>query len=105
MESITIATSLLSGIQEGVAQFSNKYIAYATDYGIYAMEAIFGLILLASLISVLGMLSTHIFDLLKCTKMVNGGWVLFGLTYFAVVGVLFMMLVVGGVSYCFCDYF
>lgn len=66
------------------------------------MEAAFGLILLGSIISLLGVISTHIFDLFTCKKMVNGGWILFGFIYFAVVGVMMLFLVVGGVSQSFC---
>jgi uncharacterized membrane protein len=102
LQSITGVTSLLNKIQVGLTTFSNNYIAYATNYGIYVMEAIFGLILLASMISLLGLLSTHIFDLLKCIKMVHGGWALYGFAYFAVVGVTFAILVIGGVSNSFC---
>lgn len=105
LQSITGVTSLLSNLQVGLTKFSNDYLSYASNYGIYVMEAIFGLILLGSMISLLGLLSTHIFDLLKCIKMVHGGWVLYGFMYFAVVAVMFAMLVIGGVSNSFCEYF
>jgi hypothetical protein len=37
--------------------------------------------------------------------MVHAGWVLFGLQYFGVLIVLMAFLIVGGASYCFCQYF
>jgi hypothetical protein len=80
-------------------------VRYATDYGIYAMEAAFGLILLASLMSLLGVISTHLFDLFKCTRMVHAGWVLLGIGYLTVLAVMLAMLAIGGVSHSFCDYF
>jgi hypothetical protein len=61
--------------------------------------------LLGSLISLLGMISSHIFDLFTCKKMVNIGWGLFGLTYVAVMAVMVFFMVIGGVSNSFCTYF
>lgn len=105
LESITVASSLLTKINVSLDFFKNQYLRYATDYGIYIMEAAFGLILLASLMSVLGVISTHLFDLFKCTKMVNAGWILLGLGYLCVLAVLIVMLVIGSTSLTFCQYF
>lgn len=105
LESITVASSLLTKINVSLDFFKNQYLRYATDYGIYIMEAAFGLILLASLMSVLGVISTHLFDLFKCTKMVNAGWILLGLGYLCVLAVLIVMLVIGSTSHTFCQYF
>ena len=82
----------------------DKYFNYVSNYGIYAMEAIFAVILLGSLIFLLGMVSSHIFDLFSCSKMVNGGWCLFGFVYAGVLVILLFFLMVGGSSYLFCDY-
>lgn len=102
LESITVASSLLTNIQAYLDVFKTKYLSVALDKGIYIMEGIFGLILLASLMSVLGVISTHLFDLFKCTKMVNAGWVLLGFGYLLVLAVLILMLIIGGTSHTFC---
>ena len=52
-----------------------------------------------------GMISSHVFDLFTCKKMVNGGWCLLGLFYFGVVGSMVFLMIIGGVSHVFCDYF
>ena len=69
------------------------------------MEGIFGIILLSSLMLLLGVISSHIFDLFSCKRMVNGGWCLLGLIYIGVVGIMVSFMVVGGVSHVFCQYF
>lgn len=40
-----------------------------------------------------------------CRKFVHTGWVLFGLVYFGILFVLYMLLSVGGLTYNFCQYF
>jgi hypothetical protein len=105
LNSITQATDVLANVNAALNVFSTTYLAYMTDYAIYAMEAVFGVILLGSLMLLLGMISSHVFDLFTCKKMVNGGWCLLGLLYFGVVGSMVFLLVIGGVSHVFCDYF
>ena len=63
------------------------------------------MVLLSSLMLLLGVVSSHVFDLFSCKKMVNGGWCLLGVIYVGVVGVMVSLLVVGGVSHVFCGYF
>jgi len=62
-------------------------------------------VLLASLMFLLGMISSHIFDLFTCKKMVNGGWCLLGMIYVGIVIVMVSLVTIGGVSHVFCDYF
>jgi len=69
------------------------------------MEAIFGVIVLGSLISLMGIVSTHVFDILRCGKLVMGGWILIGIAFFGVVGVLLVWLAVGGIGSSFCQYY
>jgi hypothetical protein len=85
-----------------VTAFETSFVKVAVNTGLYIMQAIFGAVLLASMISLLGIISTHIFDLFVCKKFVHTGWVMFGFLYFAVVFVLFILLAVGGLSYNFC---
>ena len=61
--------------------------------------------LLASLLSLFGILSTHVFDILACKRMVNLGWVIYGLIYFGVLLVMLFFLSMGGITYTFCEYF
>ena len=63
------------------------------------------MVLLSSLMLLLGVISSHIFDLFSCKKMVNGGWCLLGLVYVGIVAVMVALMVIGGVSHIFCNYF
>lgn len=77
----------------------------ASTIGIYAIEGTFGIILFSSILSVLGIISTFLFKLLNCRKVVTGGWVIFGFIYFAILIILVILLAAGGLSYNFCQYF
>lgn len=57
------------------------------------------------MLSILGIIFTYLFKLFTCKKLVNSGWVLFGLLYFGIIMVLFIFLSFGGLSYSFCKYF
>ena len=105
LQSITIASTYLNNIKVSIETFKTNFIDIALGSGLYIVQAIFGVILLGSLVSLLGIISSHIFELYGCKQMVHGGWVLLGFMYFAVVGVLFIFLAVGGLSYNFCDYY
>jgi len=54
LNSITQATDVLANVKLALDVFSTTYMSYMTDYAIYIMEAIFGVILLASLMLILG---------------------------------------------------
>jgi hypothetical protein len=105
LQGISIASSYLTAIQASIASFQQQFISVALGQGLYVIQAVFGVILLGCLISLLGIISSHIFELFGCKNLVYGGWVLLGLMYFAVLGVLFLFLTVGGLSYSFCEYF
>jgi hypothetical protein len=104
LQSITVASQYLGQIQNAVQTFADSSLKTAVGYGIYLMEGVFAFILIGSLVSLLGVVSTHTFDILACKKMVHGGWVVLGCSYFAVLGVLFVMLAIGGLTLNFCDY-
>lgn len=53
----------------------------------------------------MGVISTHVFDILRCGKLVLGGWVLLGFSFFGVLGVLLVWLAVGGIGTSFCQYY
>lgn len=59
----------------------------------------------ASLLIILGVVSTHLFDILACKSMVNLGWVLYGITYFGVIAIVFVFLAMGNLGYTFCSYY
>jgi hypothetical protein len=105
LQGITIASTYLDNIQVSINSFKTNFIDVALGSGLYIVQAIFGVILLGSLVSLLGIISSHIFELYGCKQMVHGGWVLLGCMYFSVLGVLFIFLAVGGLSYNFCDYY
>lgn len=68
-------------------------------------QIVFGVALTGSLIILLGVASTHLFDLLSCRKMVHLGWTIYGLSYAGLIIVTFYTLSVGSISHNFCDYF
>ena len=105
LKSISNAVKYLTNIQTSVSYFQTSFISIGVTFGLYLIQAIFGIVLLASIISLLGIISTHIFDVFTCRKFVHTGWVVFGLVYFAILFVLFIILSVGGLSFNFCQYF
>jgi hypothetical protein len=105
LKSISSAAQYLNNIQKSVNYFQNSFISIGVSMGLFAIQGIFGIVLLASIISLMGIISTHIFDVLACRKFVHTGWVVFGLIYFGILFVLFIQLSVGGLSYSFCQYF
>lgn len=105
LQSISVASTYLAAIKLSVEGFQERFISVAMGQGLYVVQAVFGVILLGCLISLLGIISSHIFELFGCKNLVYGGWVLLGFMYFAVLGVLFIFLTVGGLSYSFCEYF
>jgi hypothetical protein len=66
---------------------------------------VFALALTGSLLALLGVVATHVFDVLSCRKMVHLGWTIYGLAYVGVIIVTFGVLSVGSISYGFCTYF
>lgn len=105
LQKISIVTTQLNYSQTAIDYINENYLNLATGLGIYAIEALFGIILLATLISLLGLISTHVFEIFACKKMVHAGWALLGVQYFGVLVVLFAFLSIGGISYCICQYF
>ena len=68
-------------------------------------QAVFGVALTGSLVVLLGVASTHLFDLLTCRKMVHLGWTIYGLSYIGVIIIVYYTMSVGSVSYNFCQYY
>jgi hypothetical protein len=105
LKGISNAANYLNNIKVSVNYFQTSFISIGVSMGLYAIQGIFGIVLLASIVSLLGIISTHIFDVLTCRRFVHTGWVIFGFIYFAILLVLFILLSVGGLSYHFCQYF
>jgi len=68
-------------------------------------ETVFGVVLAGSLVILLGLVATHVFDVLACRNMVHLGWAVYGISYVGVIAITFFVLSVGGISYNFCTYF
>lgn len=69
------------------------------------LQAVYGLALTGSLILLLGVASTHLFELISCRKMVHLGWTIYGLSYFGLIYLTYNLLSLGSISYNFCTYF
>ena len=85
--------------------FSKEYFQEKLSTYLTIFQAVFGLALAGSLVILLGVASTHLFELLNCRKMVHLGWTIYGLAYFGVIVVTYYSLSVGSISYNFCGYF
>ena len=85
--------------------FNKEYFIEKFGTALTIFQAVFGLALAASLIVLLGVASTHLFDLLTCRKMVHLGWTIYGLTYLGAILVAYYTLSVGSISHNFCNYF
>lgn len=81
------------------------YLNYSISPGILLIEAIYGIVLLSTMLSIIGIIFTYLFKLFTCKRLVNGGWLMFGLLYFGITVILFVLLSFGGISYSFCNYF
>ena len=73
--------------------------------GLSAFQGIFAFAITGSLIALLGVLATHLFELSICRRMVHLGWTIYGLIYAGVIIVTFTSLSLGSIGYGFCSYF
>jgi hypothetical protein len=85
--------------------FASKYFDSSFSSAISTFQGIFAVALTGSLLVMLGVLATHLFDLLTCRLMVHLGWAIFGLVYVGVIVVMFVVLSVGSIGYGFCNYY
>ena len=85
-------------------QLSDKYFEkeFARDMSVF--QGVLGVVLAGSMVAMLGVISTHVCNLLTCRYMVHLGWTIFGLSYVGVLLVLFEVLSVGSIGYSFCNY-
>jgi len=87
-----------------ITTFVTSYLNYSISPGILLVEAVYGIVLLSTMLSIIGIIFTYLFKLFTCKKLVNGGWVLFGLLYFGITATVFLLLSFGGLSHSFCNY-
>ena len=85
--------------------FAQQYFVESFALALTVFQAVFAFALTASLLALLGLVSTHCFDMLTCRRMVHLGWTVFGLSYIGVILVTFFALSVGSISYGFCAYY
>lgn len=84
---------------------NDKYFVKYFGTLLSAFEGIYAFVLTGSLLTLLGVISTHVFKVFSCRTMVHLGWTIFGLAYVGVIGLTFVLLSVGSVGYGFCGYF
>lgn len=95
----------LDSIEVQLKTFSTDYFDQLSNWGLYVIEGLVGLILAGSIFILFGVISTHILDIMACRSMVNLGWVIYAFSYFGVVALTFIFLSMGSVGYTFCNYF
>ena len=54
---------------------------------------------------ILGIVATHVFDMITCKTVVHLGWVIYGITYFGVIALVFLFFSLGSLSYVYCAYY
>lgn len=69
------------------------------------LQIVYGVALTGSLVLLLGLVSSHSFELLSCRYMVHLGWTIYALIYFGVIYLTYTLLSLGSISYNFCSYF
>lgn len=85
--------------------FSNNYFDPIFNWGIYVVEVIVGFVLVASLALIIGAISVQFLEIYDCRHFLHFGWVVYGLTYFGIVFVMFYILPMGSMGYTFCKYY
>lgn len=64
-----------------------------------------GFTLVASLLGLLGVFATHIFDIYNCRMMVHLSWILFGVSYLGVILLTYLFVPGGSIGQQTCNYF
>lgn len=85
--------------------FKTQYFDVITGWGIYVVEVVVGLVLVASLVLVMGAFSVTILQITDCRYFIHFGWVVYGIAYFGVIAVSFAMFSLGSMGYTFCQYY
>jgi hypothetical protein len=84
---------------------NDKYFVKYFGKFLSALEGIMAFVLTGSLLTLLGVVAAHLFNLYTCRSMVHIGWTIFGLAYVGVIGLTFVLLSLGSVGYGYCKYF
>ena len=103
--SLSFYEDQLNTLKANMDLFKASFFDNITDWGIYVLEVIIGFILVASLAILIGTVSTQFLDIYDCRYFIHFGWVVYGLTYFGVVFIVFLMLSYGSLGYTFCQYY
>lgn len=61
--------------------------------------------MVGSVMTLLGVITTHCCQMYACKTCVHLGWVTFGITYFGIVVIGFFFFALGGLSYSFCQFY
>lgn len=95
----------LNGLKNNLDIFKTQYFDAITDWGIYVVQVIVGFILVASLAVIVGTISVVILEIFDCRYFIHFGWVVYGITYFGAVLIVFLLLSLGSMGYTFCQYY
>ena len=105
LKTLSMYEQQLLSVESQLKKFDNAYFDKLFDWGLYVIEGIIGFILAASVFIIFGTISTHILDILACRTMVNLGWIIYGITYFGVIVLVFAFMSAGSIAFSFCNYF
>jgi hypothetical protein len=105
VNSLSMTTNFLDGITIAVDTFSNTVFDKIFNWGLYLIQGVLAFIVAASILILLGVVATHSFELLSCKASVHLGWIAYGITYFGIIAISFMLLSLGGISYSFCQFY
>lgn len=85
--------------------FSAEYFDSNLSSLLYLIEGVLGFILVASLLGILGVFATFLFDIYNCRLMVHLSWVILCICYIGVIVLTFFTVPGGSVGNQFCNYY
>jgi hypothetical protein len=61
--------------------------------------------MVSSMLGLIGVFATHIFDIYNCRTLVHVSWVLFGITYLGILALTYFFVPVGSIGQQFCTFY
>jgi hypothetical protein len=105
LQSFTMNSNYVDSSTASINNFSSDIFESLFSWGLYLIEAILAFILVGSVMTLMGVIAAHFFEVYTCKTCVHLGWVTFGLTYFGIVVIGFFFFGMGGLSYSFCQFY
>lgn len=105
LQSFVMNSNYFDASTASLNSFSSDVFESLFSWALYLMEAILAFIMVGSVLTLMGVIATHCFEMYSCKTCVHLGWVTFGVTYFGIVVICFFFFGLGGLSYSFCQFY